>query len=76
MNRVNDKLVKKQTNYKKSMPNHHSVVLSPQPLQSEKSHLHDKSLEKLRTKNRETTFDIRRDKEFISFPELKGAEGL
>lgn len=69
-------MVKKQASYKKSIPNHHSVVISPQPLQSEKSHLYDKSLEKLRTKNREATFDVRRDKEFISFPELKGAEGL
>lgn len=68
---------KKQTNYKKSVPNHHSVVISPQPLQSEKSHLHDKSLEKLRTQKREATmFDsIRRDKEMISFPEVRGAEG-
>ncbi|XP_052265730.1 cyclin-dependent kinase-like 2 isoform X1 [Dreissena polymorpha] len=72
---VNDKMVKKQSNYKKAAPNHHSVVISPQPLQSEKSHLHDKSLEKLRTQKRETTmFDTRRDKEVISFPEVRGAE--
>ncbi|KAH3866369.1 hypothetical protein DPMN_029431, partial [Dreissena polymorpha] len=73
--KVNDKMVKKQSNYKKAAPNHHSVVISPQPLQSEKSHLHDKSLEKLRTQKRETTmFDTRRDKEVISFPEVRGAE--
>ncbi|XP_052265731.1 cyclin-dependent kinase-like 2 isoform X2 [Dreissena polymorpha] len=75
LSRVNDKMVKKQSNYKKAAPNHHSVVISPQPLQSEKSHLHDKSLEKLRTQKRETTmFDTRRDKEVISFPEVRGAE--
>ncbi|XP_052768489.1 cyclin-dependent kinase-like 2 isoform X5 [Mya arenaria] len=72
---VNDKMLKKQANYKKAPPNHHSVLISPQPLQSEKSHLHDKSLEKLRTQKRETTlFDVRRDKEMISFPEVRGAE--
>lgn len=70
-----DKSVKKQS-LKKTVPNHHSMVISPQPLQSEKSHLHDKSLEKLRTQRRETTmFDPKRDKEMISFPEVKGAEG-
>jgi len=69
-------MLKKQSNYKKVAPNHHSVVISPQPLQSEKSQLHDKSLEKLRTQKRETTmFDVRRDKEMISFPEVRGAEG-
>ncbi|XP_052768462.1 cyclin-dependent kinase-like 2 isoform X2 [Mya arenaria] len=73
--KVNDKMLKKQANYKKAPPNHHSVLISPQPLQSEKSHLHDKSLEKLRTQKRETTlFDVRRDKEMISFPEVRGAE--
>ncbi|WAQ96149.1 CDKL2-like protein, partial [Mya arenaria] len=75
LTRVNDKMLKKQANYKKAPPNHHSVLISPQPLQSEKSHLHDKSLEKLRTQKRETTlFDVRRDKEMISFPEVRGAE--
>lgn len=75
--RVNDKMSKKQTNFKtKNPPNHHSVLISPQPLQSEKSHLHDKSLEKLRTQKRETTMfeSMRRDKEMISFPEVRGAE--
>jgi hypothetical protein len=70
---------KKQSNFKsKNTPNHHSVLISPQPLQSEKSHLHDKSLEKLRTQKRETTMfeTMRRDKEMISFPEVRGAEGL
>ncbi|XP_060595266.1 cyclin-dependent kinase-like 2 isoform X17 [Ruditapes philippinarum] len=74
---VNDKMSKKQSNFKsKNTPNHHSVLISPQPLQSEKSHLHDKSLEKLRTQKRETTMfeTMRRDKEMISFPEVRGAE--
>ncbi|XP_060595253.1 cyclin-dependent kinase-like 2 isoform X5 [Ruditapes philippinarum] len=76
-NQVNDKMSKKQSNFKsKNTPNHHSVLISPQPLQSEKSHLHDKSLEKLRTQKRETTMfeTMRRDKEMISFPEVRGAE--
>ncbi|XP_060595269.1 cyclin-dependent kinase-like 2 isoform X20 [Ruditapes philippinarum] len=77
LSRVNDKMSKKQSNFKsKNTPNHHSVLISPQPLQSEKSHLHDKSLEKLRTQKRETTMfeTMRRDKEMISFPEVRGAE--
>jgi len=66
----------KKPSLKKAVPNHHSMVISPQPIQSEKSHLHDKSLEKLRTQRRETTmFDPKRDKEVITFPEVKGAEG-
>ncbi|XP_053392884.1 cyclin-dependent kinase-like 2 isoform X17 [Mercenaria mercenaria] len=74
--RVNDKMSKKSNFKSKNPPNHHSVLISPQPLQSEKSHLHDKSLEKLRTQKRETTMfeTMRRDKEMISFPEVRGAE--
>ncbi|XP_053392892.1 cyclin-dependent kinase-like 2 isoform X25 [Mercenaria mercenaria] len=73
---VNDKMSKKSNFKSKNPPNHHSVLISPQPLQSEKSHLHDKSLEKLRTQKRETTMfeTMRRDKEMISFPEVRGAE--
>ncbi|XP_053392878.1 cyclin-dependent kinase-like 2 isoform X11 [Mercenaria mercenaria] len=75
-NQVNDKMSKKSNFKSKNPPNHHSVLISPQPLQSEKSHLHDKSLEKLRTQKRETTMfeTMRRDKEMISFPEVRGAE--
>ncbi|XP_053392871.1 cyclin-dependent kinase-like 2 isoform X4 [Mercenaria mercenaria] len=74
--KVNDKMSKKSNFKSKNPPNHHSVLISPQPLQSEKSHLHDKSLEKLRTQKRETTMfeTMRRDKEMISFPEVRGAE--
>lgn len=65
----------KKTPLKKTVPNHHSVVISPQPIQSEKSHLHDKSLEKLRRRETSMLYDPKQHKEIISFPEVKGAEG-
>jgi len=66
--RVSDKMVKKTPPNinKKNLPNHHSSTLSPQPFQSEKSFLHDK----IKSKSPE-----KREKESLSFPEVKGAEG-
>ena len=67
--RVSDKIVKKTPPHinKKNLPNHHhSSTLSPQPFQSEKSFLH----EKLKSKSPE-----KKEKESLSFPEVKGAEG-
>lgn len=60
-------------NYKKlgTTPNHHSITISPQPLQSEKSSLHDKTLENMKYKTKKE--QERRD--MVSFPEVKGAEG-
>lgn len=65
---VSDKIVKKTPPHinKKNLPNHHhSSTLSPQPFQSEKSFLH----EKLKSKSPE-----KKEKESLSFPEVKGAE--
>ncbi|XP_071130131.1 cyclin-dependent kinase-like 4 isoform X20 [Mytilus edulis] len=65
--RVSDKMVKKTPSHmqKKNLTNHHSSTLSPQPFQSEKSFLH----EKLKSKSPD-----KREKEGLSFPEVKGAE--
>ncbi|XP_052068905.1 cyclin-dependent kinase-like 4 isoform X19 [Mytilus californianus] len=65
--RVSDKMVKKTPSHmqKKNLTNHHSSTLSPQPFQSEKSFLHDK----LKSKSPE-----KREKEGLSFPEVRGAE--
>ncbi|CAG2192775.1 CDKL [Mytilus edulis] len=65
---VSDKMVKKTPSHmqKKNLTNHHSSTLSPQPFQSEKSFLH----EKLKSKSPD-----KREKEGLSFPEVKGAEG-
>ena len=49
---------------------HHSSTLSPQPLQSERSFLHDKVQEKMKAKSPD-----KREKEFVTLPEVKGAEG-
>ncbi|XP_076073617.1 cyclin-dependent kinase-like 1 isoform X15 [Mytilus galloprovincialis] len=64
---VSDKMVKKTPSHmqKKNLTNHHSSTLSPQPFQSEKSFLH----EKLKSKSPD-----KREKEGLSFPEVKGAE--
>ncbi|XP_052068898.1 cyclin-dependent kinase-like 4 isoform X12 [Mytilus californianus] len=64
---VSDKMVKKTPSHmqKKNLTNHHSSTLSPQPFQSEKSFLHDK----LKSKSPE-----KREKEGLSFPEVRGAE--
>lgn len=66
--RVNDKMVKKTPPHmpKKNLSNHHSSTISPQPFQSEKSFLH----EKLKSKSPD-----KREKEGLSLPEVKGAEG-
>lgn len=72
--RVSDKMVKKPPpNFikKNQVTSHHSTTLSPQPLQSERSFLHDKVQEKMKAKSPD-----KREKEFISLPEVKGAEGL
>lgn len=71
--RVSDKMVKKPPpNLSKKTPitSHHSTTLSPQPLQSERSFLHDKVQEKMKAKSPD-----KREKEFITLPEVKGAEG-
>lgn len=71
--RVSDKIVKKPPpNLSKKTPitSHHSTTLSPQPLQSERSFLHDKVQEKMKAKSPD-----KREKEFITLPEVKGAEG-
>lgn len=62
-------MVKKTPSHmqKKNLTNHHSSTLSPQPFQSEKSFLH----EKLKSKSPD-----KREKEGLSFPEVKGAEGI
>ena len=52
---------------KKNLSNHHSSTISPQPFQSEKSFLH----EKLKAKSPD-----KREKEGLSLPEVKGAEGI
>ncbi|KAL5017828.1 hypothetical protein ScPMuIL_003550 [Solemya velum] len=73
--RIGDKVMKKTVgNYKKlgTTPNHHSITISPQPLQSERSSLHDKTLENMKYKTKKE--QERRDT--ISFPEVKGAEAL
>ncbi|XP_061196836.1 cyclin-dependent kinase-like 2 isoform X4 [Saccostrea echinata] len=70
--RVSDKMVKKPPpNFtkKSQVTSHHSTTLSPQPLQSERSFLHDKVQEKMKAKSPD-----KRDKEFITLPEVKGAE--
>ncbi|XP_048760725.2 cyclin-dependent kinase-like 2 isoform X3 [Ostrea edulis] len=70
--RVSDKMVKKPPpNFikKNQVTSHHSTTLSPQPLQSERSFLHDKVQEKMKAKSPD-----KREKEFISLPEVKGAE--
>lgn len=70
--RVSDKMVKKPPpNLSKKTPitSHHSTTLSPQPLQSERSFLHDKVQEKMKAKSPD-----KREKEFITLPEVKGAE--
>jgi len=72
--RVSDKVVKKTTSNaftkKASLTNHHSNTISPQPLQSERSYLHDKVLEKVKSRSPD-----KKEKEGLSLPELKGAEG-
>ncbi|XP_062604166.1 cyclin-dependent kinase-like 2 isoform X2 [Saccostrea cucullata] len=70
--RVSDKMVKKpppNIAKKSQVTSHHSTTLSPQPLQSERSFLHDKVQEKMKAKSPD-----KRDKEFITLPEVKGAE--
>lgn len=72
ISRVSDKMVKKPPpNLSKKTPitSHHSTTLSPQPLQSERSFLHDKVQEKMKAKSPD-----KREKEFITLPEVKGAE--
>ncbi|XP_041365004.1 cyclin-dependent kinase-like 2 isoform X2 [Gigantopelta aegis] len=72
--RVNDKVVKKTTTTfpkKAASTNHHSLTISPQPLQSEKSSMHEKTLNPARQKNA----DKKEEKPALSFPEVKGAEG-
>ncbi|XP_061196843.1 cyclin-dependent kinase-like 2 isoform X5 [Saccostrea echinata] len=72
ISRVSDKMVKKPPpNFtkKSQVTSHHSTTLSPQPLQSERSFLHDKVQEKMKAKSPD-----KRDKEFITLPEVKGAE--
>nr|XP_022315570.1 cyclin-dependent kinase-like 2 isoform X5 [Crassostrea virginica] len=69
---VSDKMVKKPPpNLKKNhiTGSHHSSTLSPQPLQSERSFLHDKVQEKMKAKSPD-----KREKEFVTLPEVKGAE--
>ncbi|XP_064603887.1 cyclin-dependent kinase-like 2 isoform X2 [Liolophura sinensis] len=80
--RVNDKSSKKSTNgnhthYSKKgpPPNHHSVSISPQPLQSEKSSLHDKANQY--DKSTPTRWKGGKEpekKDVFSLPEVKGAE--
>ncbi|XP_078316817.1 cyclin-dependent kinase-like 4 isoform X8 [Crassostrea virginica] len=72
ISRVSDKMVKKPPpNLKKNhiTGSHHSSTLSPQPLQSERSFLHDKVQEKMKAKSPD-----KREKEFVTLPEVKGAE--
>lgn len=52
------------------LTNHHSNTISPQPLQSEKSFLHDKSMSRVKAHSPD-----KKEKESLSLPELKGAEG-
>ncbi|ESO84232.1 hypothetical protein LOTGIDRAFT_155568, partial [Lottia gigantea] len=69
--RINDKAVKKSSssNFKKPSPsNHHSVSISPQPLQTEKSSLHDKLTHYDSTK----TSKKNGEKGLLSFPEVRG----
>ncbi|XP_060071792.1 cyclin-dependent kinase-like 4 [Ylistrum balloti] len=70
--RVSDKVIKKtSSNFTKKtlLTNHHSNTISPQPLQSEKSFLHDKSLTRVKAHSPD-----KKEKESLSLPELKGAE--
>ncbi|XP_069123153.1 cyclin-dependent kinase-like 2 isoform X4 [Argopecten irradians] len=69
---VSEKVIKKpSTNFTKKtlLTNHHSNTISPQPLQSEKSFLHDKSLTRVKAHSPD-----KKEKESLSLPELKGAE--
>ena len=73
--RTNEKQTKKIAGFsKKSTPpshsSHHSTTISPQPMLTEKSSLHEKSLEK--SKYKSVTPDERPG---LSLPEVKGADG-
>ncbi|XP_013419402.1 cyclin-dependent kinase-like 2 isoform X1 [Lingula anatina] len=57
-------------------PNHHSTSLSPQVLQTERTSLHEKALhyDKMVSKKK-GHHDSKKEKESLSLPEVKGAEG-
>ncbi|CAH1795190.1 unnamed protein product [Owenia fusiformis] len=79
--RVNENKVKKQTTYYKKdghkPPNHHSLSIDPQPLQSEKSSLHEKTLQydkMTKRKSRDDGRDSKKESDF-SLPGIQGVEG-
>ncbi|XP_005095371.1 cyclin-dependent kinase-like 2 isoform X2 [Aplysia californica] len=77
--RSNDKGVKKITGFpKKTTPtphhSHHSTTISPQPMLSEKSSLHDKSLEKNKYKVSTSGDRSHEERPSLSLPEVKGAD--
>ena len=61
---------------KASPPNHHSIAISPQPLQGEKTSLHEKTMQydkMTNVKKGRLKDEGRSDR--LSLPEVKGAEG-
>ncbi|XP_067671189.1 cyclin-dependent kinase-like 2 isoform X2 [Haliotis asinina] len=76
LGRSSDKITKKhhQGNVsKKQLSTHHSITISPQPLQAEKSCMYDKNLtyHDRSSKNRPVE---KKDEKGVSLPEVKGAE--
>ncbi|KAK6170029.1 hypothetical protein SNE40_018518 [Patella caerulea] len=70
--RISDKTVKKSSSssFKKPSPsNHHSVSISPQPLQTEKSSLYDKHTH---YDGKSKKGGDKKDDKGLSFPEVKG----
>lgn len=59
---------------KKQLSNHHSITISPQPLQAEKSCMYDKNLT-YHDRSSKNRLVEKKEEKGVSLPEVKGAEG-